>query len=40
MSINQARFAEFREEIRHLGDQVQPVRGLTDTERVQCAQQE
>jgi len=39
MSINQARFAEFREEIRHLGEQVQPVRGLTDTERVGQAKQ-
>lgn len=37
MSINQQSFAEFRERIKHLGEQVKPVAGLTDDERVRRA---
>ena len=37
MSINQPRFQEFRETIKHLGEQIHPVEGLTDDERVRRA---
>lgn len=37
MSLNQPRFQEFRETIQHLGEQIHPVEGLTDDERVRRA---
>ncbi len=37
MSLNQALFDEFRGTIEHLGEQITPVEGLTDTQRVQRA---